>query len=392
MVKTLLQEATEFAEELTKWRRYLHRHPELDMILPETVAFVKEQLKEMGIAYTVSEKAGYVTALIGEGKHCFLLRSDMDALPVREESGVEFASENGCMHACGHDLHATILLGAAKLLKAHENELKGCVKLLFQPGEETFHGGKAAVEDGILENPHVDAAFAMHVSSTVPVGLIGYGPEPMSSVYGFKITLTGKGGHGSTPEICVDPINAGVQIYLAMQALIARECPSAEEAVLTIGQFDAGNAANIIPERAVLQGTLRTFKKEIAEKMIHRIEEVINTVAETYRTKAELEVLYNVPAVNCTEDVIKECVDSIQELNPDFQILPLYHVMGSEDFAFISDCVPNAYFAIGAGVDDQSKWVGQHNPKVQFHEASLPIGAAAYAKVAMDWLEKHGDE
>ncbi len=135
MVKTLLQEATEFAEELTKWRRYLHRHPELDMILPETVAFVKEQLKEMGIAYTVSEKAGYVTALIGEGKHCFLLRSDMDALPVREESGVEFASENGCMHACGHDLHATILLGAAKLLKAHENELKGCVKLLFQPRE-----------------------------------------------------------------------------------------------------------------------------------------------------------------------------------------------------------------------------------------------------------------
>lgn len=126
--------------------------------------------------------------------------------------------------------------------------------------------------------------------------------------------------------------------------------------------------------------------------MIQRIEEVINTVAETYRTKAELEVLYNVPSVNCTEDVIKECVDSIQELNPDFQILPLYHVMGSEDFAFISERVPNAYFTIGAGVEDQSKWVGQHNPKVQFHEASLPIGAAAYAKVAMDWLEKHEEE
>lgn len=392
MAGTLLQEAIGFAGELVGWRRYLHQNPELDLQLPVTTAFVEKQLTEMGISYEKSEEAGYITAVLGEGKKCFMLRSDMDGLPVKEESGLECASENGCMHACGHDLHATILLGAAKLLKAHESELKGKVKLLFQPGEETFRGAKAAVEEGVLENPHVDAAFAMHVASIVPVGVIAYGTDPMSSVYGFKITLTGKGGHGSMPELCVDPINAGVQIYLAMQSLIARECPSAEEAVLTIGQFDAGNAANVIPERAVLQGTLRTFKKEVAEKLIQRIEEVVKSVASTYRVKADLEVLYNVPSVNCKEELNAEFVNSIKELNPQFQVLPLLHVMGSEDFAFVTEKVPSGYFTIGAGIEDQSKWVGQHNPKVQFNEACLPIGAASYAKVAMDWLDKHGEE
>lgn len=391
MATTLLQEAITFADEITKWRRCIHKNPELDMDLPKTVAFVKEQLTEMGIPYEVSETAGYVMALIGRGEKCFLLRSDMDALPVREEAEVEFAAENGCMHACGHDLHAAILLGAAKLLKMHEEELKGTVKLLFQPGEETFHGAKAAIQDGILENPHVDAAFAMHVASIAPVGVIGYGKEAMSSVYGFKITLTGKGGHGSTPEQCIDPINAGVQIYLAMQSLIARECPPSEEAVLTIGQFEAGNAANVIPERAVLQGTLRTFKREVAEHMIERIEKVVETVSATYRVEPEIEVLYSVPSVNCDPELLAEFIDSIQALNEEFQLLPIYHVMGSEDFAFISERVPSGYFGVGAGIPEAEKRLGQHNPKVVFNEDCLPIGAAAYAKVAMDWLEKYSE-
>lgn len=392
MSTTLLQEAQAFQTELIEWRRTLHMNPELDMDLPVTVAFVKDKLTEMGITCEVCEKAGYVTALIGSGKKCFLLRSDMDALPVQEEAEVDYASKNGCMHACGHDLHTTILLGAAKLLKMHEQELKGTVKLFFQPGEETFHGAKAAVAEGILENPKVDVAFAMHVASVAPVGLIGYGGEAMSSVYGFKVTLTGKGGHGSTPEQCVDPINAGVQIYLGLQSLIARECPAAEEAVLTIGNFEPGNAANVIPERAILQGTLRTFKKAITKHMVQRINEVIETVSATYRVQAEVEVLYDVPSVNCSPELIKEFSDSIHALNPDFQILPVYHVMGSEDFAFISDKVPSAYFCIGAGVPDESKRLGQHNPKVVFDENCLPIGAASYAKIAMDWLEKHGNE
>lgn len=389
MSKELLKEANMLSEELSVWRRALHQIPELDLKLPNTVKYVTEQLDNMGISYEVNEEISCVTALIGSGEACFLLRSDMDGLPVEERTDLEFASKNSCMHACGHDMHAAILLGAAKLLKAHESELNGTVKLLFQSGEETFRGAKAAINWGVLENPRVDAAFAMHVSGTVPVGVLAYGETPMASVYGFKITIHGHGGHGSTPEMCIDPINAGVQIYLALQALIARECPAAEEAVLTIGQFTSGNAANIIPQEAVLQGTLRTFKKEISEMLVKRISEIVPAVAEAYRTTVDMEVLSNVPCVSCDKGLNEECLDSIRGLDETLTLLPVYHVMGSEDFAFISDRVPSSYFAIGAGVEDESKWVAQHNPEILFNEKTLPQGAAIYAQTAMDWLEKH---
>ena len=349
MAHKILEEANEINDLLVKWRRDLHQIPETDLELPKTVEYISKRLDEMNVEYKVFPEVSVIIAQIGKGDKCFLLRSDMDALPVEEETGLEFASKNGCMHGCGHDLHATILLGAAKILKAHEEELPGVVKLLFQPGEETFRGAKAAVEAGVLENPHVDAAFAAHVFAAIPYGTIGYGVEAMASVYGFKITLTGRGGHGSAPEGCIDPINAGVEVYHALQALIARECPPSAEAALTIGQFTAGNAANVIPERCVLQGTLRTFNEELNAEYI-------------------------------------KSVESLE--NPGTTINSGFHVMGSEDFAVISAKVPASYFVIGAGVEDQSKWKGQHNPKILFNEKALPLGAAMYAKIAMDWLAK----
>lgn len=389
MSELLLQEAKDMKEELVAWRRALHQIPEIGPHLPQTVSYVTSQLEAMGIPYTVLEDSSNVIAAIGSGDKCFLLRSDMDALPVPEETGLPFASTNGCMHGCGHDMHAATLLGAAKLLKKHEAELPGVVKLLFQSGEETFSGAAAAIRGGVLENPHVDAAFAMHVFAAVDKNTILYHGNPMAAVYGFKITLTGHGGHGSQPENCIDPINAGVQVYLALQSLIARECPPYAEAALTIGQFEAGNAANVIPQRAVLQGTLRTFKKEITELMIKRINEIVPAVAAAYRTTAEIEVLSNVPSVVCDEALNEEFITSIRELNPSVQAVPTLHVMGSEDFAFISDAVPAGYFIIGAGVEDRSKWLGQHNPKILFNEDSLVMASASYAKVAMDWLKKH---
>ena len=390
MSAELLKEAKGLSEQLVTWRRNLHQIPELDLELPNTVAYVTKQLSEMGISYETIANGSGIVALIGSGDKCFMLRSDMDALPVHEETGLPFASQNGHMHACGHDMHTSILLGAAKLLKAHEAELKGVVKLLFQPGEETFRGAEAVLKCGILENPHVDAAFAMHVSSTTPVGLIGYGPNPMSSVYGFKITLTGRGGHGSTPELCIDPINAGVQIYLAMQSLIAREVPASGEAVLTIGRFHAGDASNVIPERAELQGTLRTFDPAITSHLIDRISEVVKTVSETYRVTPAIEVLSNVPSVVCDPKLNEEIKNTICSLDPSLQVVPLFHAMGSEDFAFISQKLPNSsYFAIGAADPDKSKWKAQHNPQVLFNEDCLPIGAASYAAVAMEWLKAH---
>lgn len=390
MSTTLLQEAKAMQGTLIEWRRALHQIPELGINLPKTVQFVTEKLEEMGISYEVMEECSCVVAKIGSGDKCIMLRSDMDALPVAEETGLEYASTNGCMHSCGHDLHATILLGAAKLLKEHEAELNGVVKLLFQSGEETLQGAKEALKRGVLENPHVDAAFATHVFANVPPKTVLYGKQIMSAMYTFKITLTGHGGHGSQPENCIDPINAGVAVYEALQSLIARECPPSQEAVLTIGQFAAGNAANVIPERCVLQGTLRTFDRDVTELMVRRINEITQDVAKAYRTKCEIEELSKVPCVQCDETMNQECMNSMKELS-DFTFKDT-HLMASEDFSIFSDEVPASYFIVGAGVADESKRVGQHNPKILFDEDSLQEGVAVYTKVAMDWLDRYGDK
>ena len=383
-----VKEAYELEEQLVSWRRDLHQIPEVGTYLPKTVAYIKERLEEMEISYTVYEDISCVFGIIGQGEPCFLLRADMDALKVVEEADVEFKSTNGCMHGCGHDMHATMLLGAAKILKKHEDELKGTVKLLFQSGEENFQGAKAAVEAGILEKPEVDAAFAAHVIGSLPTGVILTGKEAMSAVYGFKITIKGKGGHGSMPEQTVDPINAGVQVYLALQALIAREKGGTEEAVLTVGQFSAGDVANVIPERAVLQGTLRTFNRDVRKRIIERINEMVPAVAAAYRCDTEIEVINDCPSV-ITDDAVTAHVDRVIKSSlPDMKVIGgAAHGMGSEDFAQITECVPSAYYMMGAGVADESKWVGQHNPKVMFNEDVLPAGAAIYAQVAAQWLE-----
>lgn len=392
MGNELLKEATELQGQLVEWRRALHQIPEIGTNLPKTMQFIRERLDEMGITYKMYEDISCIEATIGSGKKCFLLRSDLDALPVVEEVDVPFKSTNGCMHGCGHDLHGTILLGAAKLLKAHESELNGTVKLLFQSGEEVFKGARAAVEAGVLENPHVDAAFAMHVIAMIPLGVLMTGKEAMSAVDGFKITLKGHGGHGSAPEACVDPINAAVQVYLALQSLIAREVGGMEEAVLTIGQLTAGDVSNVIPERAVLQGTLRTFKKDVRARLVKRIEEVTKGVAATYRCEVEYEVLSSCPSVITDDEITKEAEESIKSVLPQVVVMGGFKGMGSEDFAEITDRVPGTYYAVGAGVEDKSKWLGQHNPKIVFNEEVLQMGAAVYTKVAMDWLEKHGNE
>lgn len=389
MKKQILQESKNMLEELVSWRHCLHQIPELGLRLPDTTAFVREKLTEMNIPFTEYEECSCITAVLGKGGKCFLLRSDMDGLPMREESGEPFASENGCMHSCGHDLHTTILLGAAKILKKHENELNGTVKLLFQSGEETFEGAKAAIEAGILDNPHVDAAFAMHAASIIPADTIIYGISPMAAVYGFRINLTGQGTHGSTPHLGVDPINTGVHIYLALQELIAREISPTDETALTIGRFEAGNVSNVIPERAVLEGTLRTFKPEIRSRLIQRIDDIVHSVANTYRTEAKIEVLSDVPPVTCCPKMNQELLSSILEMDEQIKTLPYYHVMGSEDFAFISEKVPSSYFGLGAGIKDQSKWFSQHNPKVRFADECLALGTAVYAKTAIDWLNAH---
>lgn len=381
------QEALEMKEQLIQWRRALHQIPEVGTELPLTMNYIKEQLDEMEIDYQMHRDISCIIATIGSGEKCFLLRSDVDAIPVVEETELPFRSTNGCMHGCGHDMHGTILLGAAKLLKKYEKELNGTVKLLFQSGEEVFQGAKAAVEAGVLESPKVDAAFAAHVIAMLPVGMIMTGKQAMASVDGFKITVKGHGGHGSMPEMAVDPINAAVQVYLALQSLIAREKGGTEEAVLTIGQLSAGDVANVIPERAVLQGTLRTFSPEVRKRLCSRIREVVEGVCHAYRCECTYEVLSECPSV-ITDDLVTSSVEkSIRSVVPQFRIMDGAHGMGSEDFAEITQFVPSAYYMLGAGPENPEKRFGQHNPKIEFNEEILPVGAAIYAQAAMDWLQ-----
>ena len=273
--KTLLAEAIEMKDEIVENRRTIHRTPEVGAHLPQTVQFVEEKLRLLG--YEPRELGGGVVAeLTGEDMgRCILLRADMDALKVKEKTDLPFRSENGSMHACGHDMHAAMLLGAARLLKAHQSELKGTVKLVFQPDEEGFTGAKAMLKAGVLEAPEPQAAMALHVNSGTPSGLVLCGKGTfMAGCTLFRITVKGVGCHGAMPETGVDPINIAAHIYLALQEITARELPAKTPAIVTMGKFSAGHAPNIIPQEAVIEGTIRTFDRDVTALILRRIGEI----------------------------------------------------------------------------------------------------------------------
>ena len=385
--------ALELKDETIQNRRRIHKNAEVGLDTPKTKAFVIEKLKEYGLE---PEECGYgVTALLGkkEGK-VLLLRADMDALPMAEQSGEEFACPSGKeAHTCGHDFHAAMLLTAAKMLKENEDLIDGTIKFMFQPAEETFEGSKNMIENGILENPKVDAALAYHVSpGKMPVGLFMYNSKDtmMYSVDGFKITIKGKGSHGAYPHVGVDPINIGVHVHLALQELIARESDPSKACVLTVGQFKAGTAANIIPEQAVLQGTIRTNDNEAREKLVRRMKEVAKKTAEVYNGTAEIEMISEVPPLICNPEFTNEIVSYMKETNiPGLMPYPDVSASASEDFAVIAEKVPSTFMYLSAGYMDERGEYPAHHPKARFNEDVCPIGSACLAHCAVEWLSKH---
>ena len=389
-----LERANQLVPELVENRRHFHRHPEVRNELFETVKYVKAQLEDMG--YQVQEICQCGLVVLAGGKKpgkCILIRGDMDALPMPEDTGLEFSSENpGAMHACGHDLHMAMLLGAAKLLKEHEDEIEGTVKICFQPNEETFGGAKAMIEAGVLENPHVDTAFAIHVGSMADVGTLDYGKGlTMGSADGFSIHVKGKGCHGAAPNSGISPINIGVHIYLALQELLAREVNPAEQCTLTVGSMLFGDGAtNVIPSEGVLNGTMRGFNAELINHLRQRVEEISVGTARVFGGDAEVEWLFSSPAMYCdpdfTDEVVRYAADVVGE---DRMIPKKSRATGSEDFAYFGEKVPSQIFWLGAGVDDKTKRISNHNPKVLFSEDALPYGAAVYTQCAIQWLKEH---
>lgn len=383
------ERALELKDETIQNRRYFHTNAEVGLDLPKSKAYVMEKLKEYGLE---PQECGYgVTATLGKGGKTILLRADMDALPMAEESGLEFASVNGNAHTCGHDFHAAMLLTAAKMLKENEAELEGTVKFMFQPAEETFQGSKNMIENGILDG--VDAAIGYHVSpGKMPVGIYMYNSKTtmMYSVDGFKITVKGKGSHGAYPHVGIDPINIGVHIYLALEALIAREADPSKANVMTIGHFEAGTANNIIPESALLEGTLRTNNPEERKKLVARMKEVAVKTAEVYGGSVEIEMVSEVPPLICDSKLTDEVVGYMQELNiPGAMPYPGVEASASEDFASVAEKVPSVFMYLSAGYLDERGGYAAHNPKVQFNEDVCPIGSSCYAHCATQWLKNN---
>lgn len=348
--KALLVEAEALKPQLLTDRRTLHHAPEVGPSLPRTAAYVTERLTALG--YTPRPLAGGVVAdITGEDTgRCVLLRADMDALRVREATGLDFQSENDAMHACGHDMHAAMLLGAAALLKRHQADLKGTVRLVFQPDEEGFTGAKSMLAAGVLKDaPTPKAALALHVNSGTPSGMVLCGRGTfMAGCTLFRISVRGTGCHGDMPETGVDPINIAAHIYLALQALTAREISAKEPAVVTIGHFQGGQAPNIIPEEAVMEGTIRTFDRELTARIMERIRVIAENTAAAFRGSATVEEIASAPPLVNDPALMEQVSGWAEELAGKEKVYRLDQGgMGSEDFASFTYELPCAYLPAG---------------------------------------------
>ena len=402
----LLQEAEALRAQILAERRWLHENAETGFDLNKTHAFVKQELADMGYQPVDCGRAGIV-ALAGGKKpgKVFLLRADMDALPIQEESGVEFACKSGNMHACGHDLHTAMLLGAARLLKAHEAEIPGTVKLMFQPAEEIFEGSHDMIEAGLLENPKVDAALMIHVMAGMPfpagtVIVSAPGVSAPAADY-FEIKVRGKGCHGSMPNTGIDPLTAAAHILIGLQELQARELAMDDRAVLTIGTMNAGTAANVIPDSVTMGGSIRTFDEETRAMLKKRMAEIAGGIAQAFRAEADVAFGSGCPTlVNdrdlsaCCETYVKELLGkgkafSVAELNAMSGGGSSSKSAGSEDFAYFSQEVPSIMLALASGQPEKDYGYPQHHPMVKFDESVLAGGSAVYAYTALRWLEDH---
>lgn len=396
----ILQEASALQDEIRSHRLWLHTHAETGFDLTETKPYVKSTLTEMG--YTVQEcgKAGLVTTVGKPGGKVLLLRADMDALPIAEEADVDFACKNGRMHACGHDMHTAMLLGAAKILKAHESELDGMVKLMLQPAEEIFEGSKDMIASGVLENPRPDAALMIHVAAGMPlpagtVVVSAPGVSAPAADY-FTIRVHGKGCHGSAPQNGIDPLTAAVHILIALQEIHARELSASDEAVLTIGTFHAGEAGNVIPDTATMGGTIRTYDEKTRAYLKERMTAIAQSIAEAFRASAEVSFGSGCPTLVNNKDLSEKVTGYLKDLlgaNRAFTTAELSGGKparggGSEDFAYVSHEVPSLMLALAAGEPSKGYPYPQHHPKVKFDESVLSTGAAVFVDCAINYLRE----
>ncbi len=370
-----------FAEEMAGWRRHIHMNPELALDCHETAAFVVEQLKAFGVdeIHEGLAKTGVVAIIKGNGEGpCTGLRADMDALPMQEETGAEWASKTpGKMHACGHDGHTAMLLGAAKYLSETRN-FKGRVALIFQPAEEAIGGGRIMVEEGMMERFEIDEVYALHTDPFAVAGELRTAAGPiMAAVDEWEITVKGVGGHAAYPHTCKDPMIAAMNTGLALQTIVARNSNPIDPIVVSVTQFHGGTASNIIADEIKLSGTVRTFSEHNRDMAERRIHEIARAQAESFEMEAQVAYERSYPAtVNHAPQVEKSAKVAREVVGDDLVLTDLPPEMGAEDFSYMLNARPGAFYFIGQGIGPSV-----HHPAFDFNDEIAPIGASFFARL-----------
>lgn len=393
---SLLADAQALLPEIAEIRRTLHRHPEVGLDLPRTQEVVVAELERLGLEARTGRALSSVSALV-EGSRpgpTILLRADMDALPLQEDTGLEFTSQvDGAMHACGHDTHVAMLLGAARLLVERRETLAGSVLLMFQPGEEGYHGARFMLDEGLLDRPAdrpATAAFALHISTLYPSGTIDLRPGPMlAAADTLRITIHGRGGHASAPHLAVDPIAVAAQLVIALQTMVTRRVDAFDPAVVTIANVAAGTTNNIIPESAFLQGTIRTVSEETRAAVHGHIRQLAEATAAAFGARAEVEIEQGYPVtINDTAFVglVNEVAAGV--VGGDAVATLAAPIMGAEDFSYVLQQVPGAMAFLGARPPEQDPATApmNHSNRVVFDESAMAAGVAVYAAVALRHL------
>lgn len=386
-----LYKAESIKDELISLRRNFHSHPELGFEEYETSKKIKNFLQREGIPYIEVSKTGICAVIKGNGEKTIGIRADIDALPLEDKKCCEYSSKvKGKMHACGHDAHTTILLGAAKILNSMKDSLKGNVKLFFEPAEETVGGARFMIKEGVLENPHVDAVIGLHVDEGIDVGKIGVKRGVVNAASNpFTITIKGKGGHGAHPDTTIDPIVIASEVILSLQTIVSREIPPTDPAVITIGSIHGGTAQNIIPEEVTISGIIRTMRSEHREYVKRRLKEAVEGISASMRGKCVIDIEESYPCLYNDDNMLNLIENSAKSIIGKENIKILQNPsMGVESFAYFSMERPSAFYYLGVRNEKRGIIHPAHGSFFDIDEDALPIGVAIQCRAAYDYFCK----
>lgn len=386
----LLKEAQGLFEYSQRLRRDFHRHPELGFQEHRTAGIIVNELSQLGLEVTSGvAKTGVVALLEGEEPGpVVLLRFDMDALPIQEETQAEYASTvPGVMHACGHDGHVAVGLTVARLLNQRRKGLRGTVKFVFQPAEEGQGGAEAMLREGVLTQPAADYSLAFHLWNERPVGWVALVPGPMmAGADAFTVRIIGKGGHGAVPNQSVDPVVAAAAIINGLQTVVSRNISPLQSAVISVTQVSAGETFNVIPSFVVVRGTFRTFENDVRQKVIDRFQKLVQNIAEAFDCQAEIEVRLFTPAVINDAETTRAVLESVQESLTGIRVENNYRTMVSDDMAYFMQSTPGTYLLVGSADHEKGLDYGHHHPKFDIDEAALPVAATILTAATLKLL------